>query len=306
MEKGQMRCEPNISIQESGKWQMVDNKIKPIGDYKLNPKTEVKNIGSISAVEKAIEYEVKRMTEDLQSGKMLSQQTRGWNADKGITEFQRSKESAEDYRYFREPDIPIIKISDKNIQHIKEKLVELPDAKAERYKNDFGLQDYDIEVLTASRDIAEYFENAYELSGDAKSTANWITGIIFSHLNKNNIDISDISILPDDVATLTKAVNEKKITSNKAKEILLTCLANDNKTNIASEIEKAQSNAVSDDIALLALVQQAIKENEKAVIDYKSGKVAVIGFLVGAVMKLSRGNADPNKVKTLFEQELTK
>lgn len=306
MEKGQMRCEPNISIQETGKWQMVDNKIKPIGDYKLNPKTEVKNIGSISAVEKAIEYEVKRMTDDLQAGKKLTQQTRGWNAEKGITEFQRSKESAEDYRYFREPDIPIINISDQDIANISTKLVELPDAKAERYKNDFGLQDYDIEVLTASRDIAEYFEKAFDLSGDAKSTANWITGIIFSHLNKNGIEINDVSIKPEDLAILTKSVNTKAITTNKAKEILLNCLSNDKSVDISSEIEKAQSSAVSDDGALLNMVKQALSENEKAVTDYKSGKTAVIGFLVGAVMKLSKGNADPNKVKDLLEKELGK
>ena len=142
MEKGQMRCEPNISIQEKGKWEYKDGKILAIGDYKLNPKTEVKNIGSITAVEKAIEYEVKRMIEELEEGKELIQQTRGWNASRGVTEFQRSKEKAEDYGYAPDPDIPIIDVSKEDIERIKKELIELPTEKIKRYVKDWELTEY--------------------------------------------------------------------------------------------------------------------------------------------------------------------
>jgi aspartyl-tRNA(Asn)/glutamyl-tRNA(Gln) amidotransferase subunit B len=149
MEKGQMRCEPNISVQKKGTWKYEDGKILPAGDAKLNPKVEVKNIGSISAVEKSIEYEIDRLIKGIEEGEKIIQQTRGWNAQKGITEFQRSKESAEDYRYCPEPDIPIITIDEKTIERIKSGVVELADEKINRYMEKYGLSEYDANVLTS-------------------------------------------------------------------------------------------------------------------------------------------------------------
>lgn len=311
MEKGQMRCEPNISIQETGKWKYENGKILPVGDYKLNPKVEVKNIGSISAVEKAIEYEVARMTEDLDAGKKLTQQTRGWNAEKGITEFQRSKESAEDYRYFKEPDIPTIIVTNDVIEKITEELVELPDEKEERYKQDYSLSDYDISVLTMSKQNAEYFEAVVEAlksfensetGKDAKTAANWLTGTVYAYLNDQNKVIADIEMKPEELAHIINEVNTGKVLNSKAKEILMDALTQN--INVLDHFKATATSIVSDSSELESFVDQAISANPKAVEDFKAGKQNSIGFMVGQVMKLSKGSANPQKVQEILKSKL--
>lgn len=315
MEKGQMRCEPNISIQEAGKWKLEDGKIKPLGDYKLNPKVEVKNIGSISAVEKAVEYEVKRMTEELAQGRTLTQQTRGWNAEKGITEFQRSKESAEDYRYFREPDIPTIVVEDAVVERVAEELVELPDEKETRYKHDYNLSDYDTSVLTASKANAEYFEalvevlsvgidesNREQLAKKAKLASNWITGVIFAYLNKENRSIDSVHITPAQLAEIINKVEQGKVNNGKAKEIVMEALEKD--IDVIKLYKESGAKVVADTGALEQIVEKVISENPKAVEDYRGGKEATIGFLIGQAMKASQGNGNPNTLREIFITKL--
>jgi aspartyl-tRNA(Asn)/glutamyl-tRNA(Gln) amidotransferase subunit B len=300
MEKGQMRCEPNISVQKKGTWKYEDGMIKPIGDAKLNSKVEIKNIGSISAVEKSINFEVSRLIEELESGKEIIQQTRGWNADKGKTEFQRSKETADDYRYMPEPDIPVIEISDEDIDRISDELVELPDEKKERYMSSFGLSEYDANVLTSDRNISVYYESVLELTTTklAKATANWLTGAVFSIANENKI--SPTSIQKEDLALLITEYEEKVLTRNKAEELLRESITN--KKDLGDLIKEAKGAAKS--IDLDSVIDEVIKENEKAVLDYKAGKEASIGYLVGQIMQKTKGSADPNTAKSVLIERI--
>jgi len=309
MEKGQMRCEPNISVQEIGKWEYKDNGIVAIGEYELNPKVEVKNIGSISAVEKSIEYEVERIIKKIEKGEKITQQTRGWNADKGITEFQRSKETADDYRYMPDPDIPIIEISREDVQRVSKEIVELPDEKIQRYKKDYDLSDYDCTVLTADREISKYFEDVVSLlskdrdsENAAKSVANWITGAVFSISNDLKIDVDEKNFPKKDLVELINRFEKGEITRNKAEEILRKSLENDNDFDnlINRAIKKAKESANN----LEDIVKEVIEENQKAVNDYKSGKQATIGYLIGQVMKKTKGTADPNEAKSILIEKL--
>jgi aspartyl-tRNA(Asn)/glutamyl-tRNA(Gln) amidotransferase subunit B len=305
-----MRCEPNISIQEKGKWQYKDGMIKPIGDYKLNPKVEIKNIGSITAVEKSIDYEFNRLVEAIENGEEIVQQTRGWNADRGITEFQRSKETADDYRYMAEPDIPVVEISDNDIERISEELVELPHEKIMRYKEEYKLSDYDAEVLSAQREVSEFYDNLVEkldkeindLPTSAKLASNCITGTIFAWLNENGISISEADLDLDDLVQWNLALHKNEITKNKAEKLLNKSLDKDMDLSDLLDAfrEKAQKSASNlDDI-----VKDVIDKNQSAVEDYKDGKKASIGFLIGQVMQKTNGTADPNEARSILIKEL--
>lgn len=300
MEKGQMRCEPNISVQTKGSWKYEDGVIKPIGNSKLNPKVEIKNIGSISAVEKSINYEVSRLIEEIESGNKIVQQTRGWDADKGKTVFQRSKETADDYRYMPEPDIPVIEISDEDIERISNEITELPDDKKERYMTEYNLSEYDSNVLTSNKEISEYYESVLELTGTklAKQTANWLTGAVFSIANEYKI--SPLTIQREDLALLINEYEDKVLTRNKAEELLRDSIQN--KKDLGELIKEAKAATQSLDIT--DIVQQVIQENEKAVLDFKSGKTASIGYLVGQVMQKTKGSADPNTAKSVLMEKL--
>jgi aspartyl-tRNA(Asn)/glutamyl-tRNA(Gln) amidotransferase subunit B len=310
MEKGQMRCEPNISIQEKGKWEYKDGKILAIGDYKLNPKTEVKNIGSITAVEKAIEYEVKRMIEELEEGKELIQQTRGWNASRGVTEFQRSKEKAEDYGYAPDPDIPIIDVSKEDIERIKKELIELPTEKIKRYVKDWELTEYAANVISSSKESAEYFEKLQKKLSEnmdekdaATEASNWIMGPLYAIANKQGKDITEIGVNGEDLALLIIAFREGIFTKNKAEELLNESIEKD--IDISKEIEKLKSAKESVG-SLEDIAKQVIDENPQAANDYRGGKEASIGFLVGKVIQLTHGTANPAEVKITLEKELKK
>lgn len=303
MEKGQMRCEPNISIQEKGKWEEKDGKILPIGDYELNPKVEVKNIGSITAVEKAIEFEVNRMTEELKEGKKLIQQTRGWNASKGATEFQRTKETADDYRYMPEPDIPVIEVADEDIERIKSELVELPHEKITRYMNDWNISQYSAEVISATKNEASYFENLQKLLSEkldqktaAQEAANWLMGTIYALVNDKGLDIKDVDI--KDLSLLITEFKNGKITKGKAEEILKDCI--ENKKDISDELDLFEKESSKNAGNIQDIVKQVIDNNPKAVADYKGGKEATIGFLVGQVMQATKGSVNPNEAKNIL------
>ena len=310
MEKGQMRCEPNISLQEKGKWKQEDSRILPIGNYRLNKKVEIKNIGSISAVEKSIEYEVNRIFEELEKGNTVEQQTRGWNADKGITEFQRSKETADDYRYMPEPDIPVIDITEEDIDRISKELVELPDEKTKRYLETYNLSEYDTGVLTAKKEISEYFEKVVEqLSKDitdikeaSKLASNWITGTLFSFSNTMGLEISEENIQIEDLVALIKAFKENILTKNKAEELLKQALEEKKDLgDLLDEFKKAkeESNENIEDT-----IDEILKVNEQAVNDFKKGKQASMGYLIGQVMQKTHGSADPNTVRSILEKKL--
>ena len=303
MEKGQMRCEPNISIQEKGKWEYKDGKILSLGDYQLNPKVEVKNIGSITAVEKAIEYEVERMQKELEDGKTLTQQTRGWNAAKNATEFQRSKETADDYRYMPEPDIPVIEVADTDVERIKGELVELPHEKIVRYINDWDISQYAAEVISATRDGATYFEKLQTLLSEkleekvaAQEAANWLMGTVYALVNERGISINEVDI--KDLSLLITKFKEGKITKGKAEEILKDCIT-DGK-DISDTLDAFEQEASANAGNIQDIVKQVIDNNPKAVADYKGGKEATMGFLVGQVMQATKGSVNPNEARNIL------
>ncbi len=297
MEKGQMRCEPNISVQEKGSWKYENGLIKPIEGYKLNPKVEVKNIGSISAVEKSIEFEIKRIIKEIENNTKMVQQTRGWNAEKGETEFQRAKESAQDYRYCPDPDIPTITIDEETKKRVGEELVELADDKVEKYTEKYKLSLYDAEVLTSSKESSEFFEKLLlevnkkiEEEKSAKAVANWILGPIFSYLNDSKKTFNELDEIFNDLASLIIKVEKKEILNTKAKEILDKSLRGQSDLK---ELLGQSSSIISDQNELETLALQVMKENPNAVEDFKNGKINAVGFLTGQIMKASKGNADP-------------
>jgi len=303
MEKGQMRCEPNISVQEKGKWEYKDGMILPIGEYKLNAKVEVKNIGSITAVEKSIEYEVERLIGEIENGKDIVQQTRGWNADKGKTEFQRSKETADDYRYMPEPDIPVIEVSEDDIDRISKEMVELPDEKIKRYINDWDISQYSAEVISSTIENARYFEelqkvlsNSLDEKNAATEASNWLMGTVYS-IGNLDIDINDLAVL-------ILAFKDGVLTKNKAEEVLKDCI--ENNKDISDEVEKVKSEREDTLSNIDDIVKEVINNNPKAVSDYKGGKEATIGFLVGQVMQATKGTANPNEVRDILINELKK
>jgi aspartyl-tRNA(Asn)/glutamyl-tRNA(Gln) amidotransferase subunit B len=305
-----LRCEPNISIQEKGKWDYKNGMITAIGDYNLNPKVEIKNIGSITAVEKSIEYEFNRLLEALEQGEEIVQQTRGWNADRGITEFQRSKETADDYRYMAEPDIPVIEISDNDIARISEELVELPNEKISRYKEEYNLSDYDAEVLSAEREVSEFYDKLVEkldkevndLPTSAKLASNSITGTIFAWLNEKGISISEAKLDLEDLVEWNLAFHKDEITKNKAEELLKKSL--DEGEDLSELLDEFREKAEESAGELQNIVKEVVEDNPDAVKDYKGGKEASIGFLIGQVMQKTQGTADPNEARSILIKEL--
>ena len=303
MEKGQMRCEPNISVQEKGKWEYKDGKIVPKGNYKLNPKIEVKNIGSITAVEKSIIYERERLIKCIEEGEEIIQQTRGWDADRNITVFQRSKEDAEDYNYTPDPDIPIIEVSSTDIERISEELIELSNEKIKRYIKDWDISKYAAEVISSTKENAYYFEKlqkqlSKELSEKeaALEASNWLMGTIFA-IGNLNIDIADLTLL-------ILAFKNGIITKNKGEEILKDSL--ENGKDIKKELEKIKEEKENVTDNLVEIVKDTIKNNSKAVNDYMGGKESTLGFLVGQVMQNTKGTANPNDVREALINELKK
>jgi len=309
MEKGQMRCEPNISVQKKGTWEYKDGKILPIENHILNPKVEIKNIGSISAVEKSINYEVERLIKEIEEGKEIIQQTRGWDANKGITVFQRSKETADDYRYMPEPDISVVEITQEDVERISEEIIELPDEKKDRYINEYNLSEYDANVLTSDRDISIYYESTLSLVSQhldsniaPKATANWLTGAVFSIANDINLDITEENIPKEDLALLITEYEEKILTRSKAEELLRDSIIN--KKDLGDLITEAKKEAQSITGNIDSIVDEVIKENSKAVEDFKAGKEASLGFLVGQVMQKTKGSADPNSTRSILIEKL--
>lgn len=318
MEKGEMRCEANISLQEQGKWTYENGLINPKKGHKLNPKIEVKNINSFKAVEKAINYEIKRQNDALNNKEALQQETRGWNEDKQKTISQRKKESAADYRYFFEPDIPPIKISKEWISTIKASLTELPPAKIQRFKEQYELSEDSAVILASERQLADYTEKVISelrgwinATGDnwerqskklAKTTSNWLISELFKHLNANNQTIKDIKITPENFAEFITLVHQEKVSSSGAQTILLTMYTTNNSpTTIMNELGIEQTDNQDE---IKKICEQAINANPKQASEYKAGKETLLQFFIGQVMSLSKGKSNPKTVSTTLKDLL--
>ena len=294
MEEGALRCDANISL-------------RPRGQEEFGVKTEIKNMNSFRAVERALVYEAARQLEELRAGRTIVQQTRGWREDKGVTVLQRVKEFADDYRYFPEPDLPPLTFSRERVEEIRARMPELPDAKRERFVAQYGLSAYDADQLTAEREVADYFESVVtmgderkesERSARAKVAANWINGELRRLLNAAGQEIGASRVTPAGLAELLDLVDRGTISGKQAKDVLeLAFTSGDAPAEIVAREGLSQ---LSDGGELEQIIVEVIAENPKAVEDYRAGKSAAVQFLVGQVMKRTKGRAKPDAVQPLL------
>lgn len=289
MEEGSFRCDANVSI-------------RPVGSSELGNKVEVKNMNSFRAVYRALEYEIERQDKVLSGGGRIEQETRGWVEDKGITVSQRSKEYAHDYRYFPEPDLPPLVLSRRLVEEIRDRLPELPDAKRDRYVAQFGLSRYDASVLTSSKAVADFFEATVALHPNAKLVANWITGELFRLLNVSGMEIEESKVTPAHLADMLTLIEKGAISHKMAKTVFDEVFATGKKpAEIVQEKGLGQISATEE---LEKAVDEAIAANPQAVADYRAGKQQALAFLVGQIMKATRGKANPGVVNDLLRTKL--
>lgn len=291
MEEGSLRAEANISI-------------RPFGAAKLGSKTEVKNVASFSGTYKAIEFEVERQREVLESGGTVAQETRGWDGDRGITVSQRSKESAHDYRYFPEPDLVPMAVGEDWIEQVRAGMPELPQARLIRVKDQYGLSAYDAGVLTGTRAMADYFECVATHGAPAKLAANWVMGDLQALLTEAKCDIAESKVSAESLAAMIGLIEDGTISGKIAKDLLPEMFA----TGKAPKALVAEKGLVqiSDTGALETAVREVIAANAGPVNDYRSGKKQAFGFLVGQLMKATKGKANPKLANEILARELDK
>jgi aspartyl-tRNA(Asn)/glutamyl-tRNA(Gln) amidotransferase subunit B len=290
MEEGSLRCEPNVSIREKG-------------SSTFGVKTEIKNLNSFRAVQKGVEYEVERQATLLERGEPVRQETRGWSDAKQQTVPQRSKEGAEEYRYFPEPDLVPLKISDEWIEQIRASMPELPDARRLRLQSEYSLSAVDAAILTENRALADYFETTTKLCGDARAVSNWMMGDLARLLNAGGQEISVSPISSEDLAGMISLMAEGVISGKIAKTLLEEMYATGRPP--VEIVEEKGWKTLKDTSALLAIVEKVLSENAAIVADIRErGLVQKRGFLVGQIMKASQGKADPRDVNRVLDEKL--
>ncbi len=289
MAQGSMRCDANVSIRRRG-------------ETEFGTRTEIKNINSFRFVEKAINHEVRRQQDVIEDGGRVVQETRLYDADRDETRPMRSKEVANDYRYFPEPDLLPVVIDDAYIEAIRVTLPELPDARKARFISDYKLSEYDAGVLVATREMADYFEQVAQATGDAKLAANWVSQDLQGLLNKHHWDITESPIQADRLADLLKRIQDSTISGKIAKTVFEAML--DDTASVDSIIESKGLKQVTDTGEIEKLVETVIAENPDQVQQFRDGKEQVIGFLVGQAMKLSKGKANPAQVNELLRAKM--
>lgn len=291
MEEGSLRAEANISV-------------RPKGTTTFGAKTEVKNVASFSGVQKAIEYEIDRQIQVLEEGGRVLQETRGWDADRGVTVSQRLKESAHDYRYFPEPDLVPIVVDAAWEARIRDGLPELPIARKKRLMEQYGLSAYDAMVLSATRPLADYYEACVAARADAKKAANWIMGDLQALLTDGKMEITQCRISPSALAAMIRMIEEGAISGKIGKEVLADMFESGKEPQTI--VEEKGLLQISDKSDLEAIVAQVLRDNPAQVEQFKAGKEKVMGFLVGQVMKASRGKANPELVNEILRDALKK
>ncbi|RMH35559.1 MAG: Asp-tRNA(Asn)/Glu-tRNA(Gln) amidotransferase subunit GatB [Nitrospirae bacterium] len=289
MEQGSFRCEPNISV-------------RPAGSSDLGTKVELKNINSFRFVKQALAYEIARQTKVLASGGVIHQETRLWDPEREVTVVMRSKEEAHDYRYFPDPDLLPVEISQEWIQELRQSLPELPAARAKRFVHDYRLPEYDASVLTASKDLADYFEACVRLFPNPKIVSNWVMGELLRELNARGIPAQRSPVSPECLAKLLQLVDEGTISLKIAREIFPELYASGKDPETL--VHEKGLTQISDAQVLEQLVEEVMRQHPAQVDQYRRGKEAVLGFFVGQVMKASGGKANPGKVNELLRRKL--
>lgn len=291
MEEGSLRCDANISI-------------RPVGQQELGTKVELKNMNTFKGVQKGLEYEENRQARVVLSSGEIVQETRRWDDGKGQTLVMRGKEAAHDYRYFPDPDLVKTHISEEMLEEIRKEIPELPDARQQRYIDQFGLSNYDASVITASKAVADFFDESTKHCQDAKQVANWIMGEVLGYLNANDKEIKDIALTPQNLGKMIGLIEKGTISGKIAKSIFKDMI----ETGADPEkiVEEKGLVQISDAGELAKIVNEVLDNNGQSIDDYKDGKGKAIGFLVGQVMKATKGQANPQMANQLLVEEINK
>ena len=290
MEEGSMRCDTNVSI-------------SPKGSGVLGTKNEIKNLNSISHIGKAVNYEIERQKKLLEAGEKVLQETRRFDEKSGETVLMRRKEGNVDYKFFPEPNIFPIRLSDEWIRDIQDNMPELPQARKERYKSEYGLSDHDIGILISNKEMSDYFETVTKFTANAKSACNWLLSDISAWLNTHETTIDQAQLNPENLAKLIAMIDDGKISNAQAKKLVDDLMAGKDPETAAKEKGLEQ---VSDTGAIAAMVNEVMDANPQAIEDFRNGKSRAVGFIVGQVMKKSRGQANPGMVSKMVNEELAK
>jgi len=291
MQEGSFRCDANVSV-------------RPLGETKFGTRVEIKNVNSFRFVERAINFEIERQIDLIQGGGTVNQETRLYDSDKNETRSMRSKEEAHDYRYFSDPDLLPVIITDEFISEVKATLPELPAVKQQRFIEQYELSRYDANVLTSQRELAIYFEEVVKHSaGHAKIAANWVTGELLAAINKDNLELSQCPIPAKELGILVARIKDNTISGKIAKQIFETLWSAPNEA-VDTLIDKQGLRQVTDTAALEKLVDEIIANHPNQVAEYRSGKDKLFGFFVGQAMKISQGKANPEQLNILLRQKL--
>lgn len=289
MEEGSLRCDANISL-------------RPRGQTTLGTKAEIKNLNSFRSVQRGLEYEVARQEDLLDDGGRVIQETRTWDENKGVTASMRSKEQAHDYRYLPEPDLVPIVVDPARVAEIRANLPELPDARKQRLMDDCGLSDYDASIITASKAMADYFDQSITYKADAKVVANWLMGEVSKHLNNESITILECPVTPQQLTGLLALIEKGTISNKIAKTVFEEMWVSRKDAEVV--VKEKGLVQISDTSEIVAIVDGVIAANPQSVADFKAGKEKAIGFLVGQIMKQTKGRANPDMVNTLLRERL--
>ncbi len=289
MQEGSLRCDVNISV-------------RPTANDPFGTKVEIKNMNSFSAIQKACEYEIKRQIKAYESGEEVKQETRLWDEGKQLTKSMRSKEGSSDYRYFPDPDLGPIEVSNELKEKWRSELPELPAAKRHRYSKELGLSIYDARVLTDESSMAKYFEKVVDEGGAPKSSANWITGDIAAYVNSNRLSFNQVSFKPKELAEMIKMIDEGEISGKIAKEILPELLSNGGSPK--QLVKERGLGMIGDPNIIEEIIDKLILNHPNEVESFKAGKKKLLGFFVGQLMKETKGKADPKLVNQMLNKKL--
>lgn len=285
MELGSLRCDANVSVRKKG-------------ETKLGTRTETKNLNSFKAVVKAIEYETNRQIEVLENGGRVVQETRLWDEENAVTKPMRSKEEAMDYRYFPEPDLPAIIITESRLSNVKDEMPEFADEKAKRFINEYKLNEMEAATLSSEQELAEYYEEVVKVSDDARLAANWVLTEILRVLKEKNISIEEFSIEPENIGKLIKLIKADTISSKIAKDVFEILLSENKDPEII--VKEKGLVQITDNSKIEKIVEQVLAENPQSVEDYKAGKSNALKYLVGQSMRLSKGKANPQMINEMI------
>ena len=285
MELGSLRCDANVSVRKKG-------------ETKLGTRTETKNLNSFKAVVKAIEYETNRQIEVLENGGRVVQETRLWDEENAVTKPMRSKEEAMDYRYFPEPDLPAIIITESRLSNVKDEMPEFADEKAKRFINEYKLNEMEAATLSSEQELAEYYEQVVKVSDDARLAANWVLTEILRVLKEKNISIEEFSVEPENIGKLIKLIKANTISSKIAKDVFEILLSENKDPEII--VKEKGLVQITDNSEIEKIVEQVLAENPQSVEDYKAGKSNALKYLMGQSMRLSKGKANPQMINEMI------